>query len=315
MRKFIGCDVLAVLNEIMRHNTEHWQEDFNIDKEILTEAAEENDRTDKRFLWMSRNCGTHCLKEKDVYLRGTSQHNCWRYYNEETKDKVIAYAVEIGGLKDGKLIGDLYELDYSANAENVRCFAVPIENVKLYCSDGSQVLLPYKDGWHSQAEEYTYEKSEFIPEKINDYNAALAVARSDRLTARNYANWNIDKLKMEYGEHSEDAFSIYQLISDEHRFQSYATMQGYGYEPTVDEYEMVYTDELNSASLNDIYTQFNIDHPKDYVGYSLSVSDVIVLIQNGSRKAYFVDSVGFKELPDFFSGSGGMQMQKDEMEM
>ena len=64
MRKFIGCDVLAVLNEIMRHHTESYREDFITDKEILTEAAEENDKFDKRFLWMSRRERIVCPKKK-----------------------------------------------------------------------------------------------------------------------------------------------------------------------------------------------------------------------------------------------------------
>lgn len=131
MRKFLGCDVLAVLNEIMRHNTESYQEDFNIDKEILTEAAEENDKFDRRFLWMSRPCGTHCLKEKEIFLKDTDANTTWRYYNEQSEDKIIAYAVEIDGFKDGVLKGDLYELDYHESTNYVRRNAVPVVSVKL----------------------------------------------------------------------------------------------------------------------------------------------------------------------------------------
>ena len=47
------------------------------------------------------------------------------------------------------------------------------------------------------------------------------------------------------------------------------------------------------ASLEDIYTCFNIDHPKAFKGHSLSVSDVVVLHQDGQDAAHFVDSVGF----------------------
>lgn len=313
MRKFLGCDVLAVLNEIMRHHTENYQEDFNIDKEILTEAAEENDKFDRRFLWMSRPHGTHCLKEKEVYLKDTSANKTWRYYAEQTRDKILAYAVEIDGLKDGVLKGDIYELDYHESANNIGKLAVPVKSVKLTCEDGQELTVPYENDWRKKLDDVHYGKREFIPDNEYDYNAAFTIAGADRLTARNYANWDLEKLKMEYGE-GQSAFSIYQLKSDEFRFSSYVSMRNKGYEPVVDDYEMIYTDELNGASLNDIYERFNIDHPKDYVGYSLSVSDVIVLIKDGERTAYMVDSFGFKELPDFFSGSGGMQMQR-EMEM
>ena len=52
--------------------------------------------------------------------------------------------------------------------------------------------------------------------------------------------------------------------------------------------------------LEDIYTRFNIDHPKDFKGHSLSVSDVVVLHQNGQDTAHYVDSFGYKEVPEFF---------------
>lgn len=313
MRKFINCDVLAVLNEIMRHHTESYQEDFITDKEILTESAEENNKFDRRFLWMSRPCGSHCLKEKEIFLKDTDANTTWRYYDEQSDDKIIAYAVEIDGFKNGVLKGDLYELDYHESANYVRRNAVPVVSVHLTDEDGKEMTVPFENDWRTKLGDVHYGKREFIPENIYDHNAAFSLAKADRLSARNYANWDLEKLKAEYGE-GADAFSIYQLKSDEYRFEPYSRMRGKGYEPIVDDYEMIYTDALDGATLDDIYVRFNIDHPKDYVGYSLSVSDVIVLIKDGERTAYMVDSFGFKELPDFFSGAGGMQMQR-EMEM
>ena len=46
--------------------------------------------------------------------------------------------------------------------------------------------------------------------------------------------------------------------------------------------------------------KINIDHPKDFKGHSLSVSDVVVLHQNGQDTAHYVDSFGYKEVPEFF---------------
>ena len=57
MRKFENCDIFSVLGTIVAHNTKHYQTDFDIDKDILTEAAEENSVSDRRYLWMSRPCG------------------------------------------------------------------------------------------------------------------------------------------------------------------------------------------------------------------------------------------------------------------
>ena len=52
-------------------------------------------------------------------------------------------------------------------------------------------------------------------------------------------------------------------------------------------------------SLEDIYTKFNIDHPADFTGHSLSVSDVVVLHQDGENTSHYVDSVGYREIPEF----------------
>ena len=65
------------------------------------------------------------------------------------------------------------------------------------------------------------------------------------------------------------------------------------------------------TSLEDIYTRFNIDHPKDFKGHSLSVSDVVVLHQNGQDTAHYVDSVGFRQVPEFLQEQ--KQITPDEL--
>lgn len=69
-------------------------------------------------------------------------------------------------------------------------------------------------------------------------------------------------------------------------------------------YEAVYSGQLppnrNTAEkLDSLYTQFNIDHPQDFTGHSLSVSDIIVMKQNGVLSSHYVDSVGFTAVPTF----------------
>ena len=67
-------------------------------------------------------------------------------------------------------------------------------------------------------------------------------------------------------------------------------------------------------SLEDIYTKFNIDHPEDFTGHSLSVSDVVVLHQDGENTSHYVDSVGYREIPEFtkeLSVSAEISTEKD----
>lgn len=158
MRKFENCAVLAVLREIMSHNTKYYQTDFDLDEKILTEAAKEKDVWDRRYLWMSRPCGTHCLKEKDVFLYNTAENCAWTVY-ADTADEIIAYAVQLNGCEDGVLKGDLYELDYASHRAMAENSAVKIAQVKLHCGD-KDVVLDYSNDLRKQSKKYRYDRYE-----------------------------------------------------------------------------------------------------------------------------------------------------------
>ena len=101
-----------------------------------------------------------------------------------------------------------------------------------------------------------------------------------------------------------DTFSIYQLKRGDEtrdlRFEPYDRLQAAGL--TIDRvnYELVYTAPLTKdMTLGDIWERFNIDHPADFKGHSLSVSDIVVLHQNDEDTAHYVDSIGFQQVPEF----------------
>ena len=95
LQKFENVDVIASLEAIMKQNTAFYQSDFDIDKQILQKAAVSPIPEDKRLLWFSRPSGTCCFRERDVFLKDTRQHNTWRFYGEQTRDTILAYAVEL----------------------------------------------------------------------------------------------------------------------------------------------------------------------------------------------------------------------------
>ena len=102
----------------------------------------------------------------------------------------------------------------------------------------------------------------------------------------------------------KDTFRIYQLKRGEDtrelQFESYDRLKESGQTLNPDNYVKVYEAELSKGlSLEDIYTRFNIDHPKDFYGHSLSVSDVVVLHKDGKDTAHYVDRLGYKEAPEF----------------
>ena len=118
-------------------------------------------------------------------------------------------------------------------------------------------------------------------------------------------------------EQDKGTFSIYQLKHGDEtrdlRFEPYDRLQVTGNVVDKANYELIYSAELTpGTSLEDIYTRFNIDHPKDFKGHSLSVSDVVVLHQNGQDAAHYVDSFGYKNVPEFLQEQ--KQLTPDELE-
>ena len=109
-------------------------------------------------------------------------------------------------------------------------------------------------------------------------------------------------------ENPQDAFLIYQIRRggelDAYRFMNYDYLQSKGVTPERDGYDAIYTggfmDYGNArTNLDMIYQRFNVNHPADFKGHSLSVSDIVALKQNGVVSCHYVDSIGFRELPNF----------------
>ena len=99
----------------------------------------------------------------------------------------------------------------------------------------------------------------------------------------------------------DDTFTIYQLKDgNETRDIRFMPLDTLPTAPDAENYNNVYTAPLKQDdTLDKIYAQFNQDRPQDFKGHSLSVSDVIVINHNGKETAHYVDSAGFKELPNF----------------
>lgn len=115
---------------------------------------------------------------------------------------------------------------------------------------------------------------------------------------------------------STDKYGIYQLKPnlelDSLRFEGTESLKRMGITKDnfdaikPENYTLLYVGELSElqketqgATLEAIFEKFNLDHPEDFRGHSLSVSDIVVLHQNGQNTAHFVDSFGYTEIPDF----------------
>lgn len=142
--RFEGIDILDALGQIMELHTQHFKQDFDLDKELIPKLAVSVDPEDKRLLWMSRPCGTYTLRERETYLDGSYENSVWKYYYEQSKYPVLAYALSIKGIQDGKVMGNIYPLDYPAHVEQVKLLTCPIEKVTVTFEDGAVVTLPYQ---------------------------------------------------------------------------------------------------------------------------------------------------------------------------
>ena len=103
----------------------------------------------------------------------------------------------------------------------------------------------------------------------------------------------------------EDAYGIYQInrkgAGRDYAFLSFDSLRSKGKVPERTEYQLVYSDILGVDENRDsLFTKFNIAHPDDFTGHSLSVSDIILIKRNGKVNVSYVDMIGFVPLPDFY---------------
>ena len=120
-------------------------------------------------------------------------------------------------------------------------------------------------------------------------------------------------------EPDRDSFSIYQLKRGDEtrdlRFEPYDRLTATGHAVDPANYDLIYSAPLApGTSLEAIFTRFNIDHPKDFKGHSLSVSDVVVLHQNGQDTAHYVDSNGYRQTPEFLQPQNYLKHVEDIVE-
>lgn len=137
-------DILAFLGRVVQENTEHYRSDFVYDTATLTKAIWEPRIEDRIFYWMSRPAGTWCLKEREVFLRGTSAHSIWTHY-AETPERIRAYCVTVTGQENGHITGEIIPLDYPAQVRRVQAHALPTARIIIQYESGHTVTMPFPE--------------------------------------------------------------------------------------------------------------------------------------------------------------------------
>ena len=178
------------------------------------------------------------------------------------------------------------------------------------------VYLLYGDNTEAMAFEQT---------EILNHDGIFGIDRADwEAVKEQFPVVTENRWQKAFQQNPADSYCIYQLRRDpelaELRFMNSQYLREHGLEPAFDHYEAVYSGALPSdgsteARLDDLYMKFNTAHPQDFTGHSLSVSDIVVLRQQGAVSSHYVDSVGFVQLsaflPDNYLKNAEMSMEDD----
>ena len=203
-------------------------------------------------------------------------------------------------------------LDKDRNTKEVEAESVAYTVCQHFGIDTSDYSFGYIAGWSSDRDMKELKSSldtirKTASELITGIEDRLAELQKDRAVEQEQKQ-ELEESPANREEQllfgSEDRFGIYQLKDTEGardiHFMGMDYLESKGIAVTKENYDLLYTAPLEEGtSLEDIYTRFNIDRPADFRGHSLSVSDVVVLHHNGENTSHYVDSFGYREVPEF----------------
>lgn len=247
------------------------------------------------------------------------------YAQQDVGLTIIDAQAEIDALPDPMIgLSEMREYGYAWNE------MLPLTQEKaleLFDHDLPVYLL------HNDGSESTVEDRKQITEHEGIFGIEKGDWENERKLRSMLAELSDNEINKEaqllYG--SSDKYGIYQLKHnpelDQLRFEGTESLKRMGITKDnfdaikPENYELIYVGDLSELqeqtqgeTLEAIYEKFNIDHPEDYRGHSLSVSDIVVLHQNGENSAHFVDSFGLTELPDFMQTLEGVKEQEAEID-
>ena len=197
------------------------------------------------------------------------------------------------------------------------------EKKQLLESEQKQKLIPAMEaaGYHFDELESTDGNLRFLPDGTHEIGGVMisdswndvkewleGVVLEDPDTAERVERVmhpeRYEKSSEELMFAGEERYALYQLNTESkdvpYEFMGMDFVKDHGMEVTAADYKCVYSGIMqDSVSLDELYSIFNQNHPVDFKGHSMSVSDVVIVNRDGDIKAFYVDSFGFENLPDF----------------
>lgn len=176
-----NVDIISVLTDIVNENTEYYKSDFEHNKRWLKEAAHKENPEDKIFYWLSYSYGTHLLGEREVFIKDTPENINFLHWYAEREPTIKAYAVVVKDEADGKIIGNVYDLNYPELCEYIKKNAAVADNKIMYYENGSvEVAANNYDNLTGHAEYGRYVGYELIPNDPEHLKEMLNKVRAER---------------------------------------------------------------------------------------------------------------------------------------
>lgn len=143
MRKKTDVDILAELSKLVDAHVQHYKEDFEYDRRAITQAAKAELPEDRTLIWFCRDCGTHCFRESQAFVRDTREHTTLRFYAEQSGEDITARIVVPKSVKGKKVMGDVYEVNFRDLAYKVSQDSIDPAMTRMTFADGFETEVPF----------------------------------------------------------------------------------------------------------------------------------------------------------------------------
>lgn len=143
MRKKMDVDIYEELSKLVDTHVKHYKEDFDLDQRLIMQAAKSELPEDRTLIWFCRECGTHCIRESQVFVRDTREHTTLRFYAEQSGEDITARIIVPKSVKGKKVMGDVYEVNFRDLAFKVAQDSISPAMTRMAFADGFEQEVPF----------------------------------------------------------------------------------------------------------------------------------------------------------------------------
>lgn len=143
MKKQTDIDIIAELSKLVDAHVHHYKEDFEMDRRLIAQAAKATLPEDKTLIWFCRDCGTHCLRESQAFIRDSREHTTLRFYAEQSGEDITARVVVPKRIKGDKVFGDVFDVSFQSLAYKIANDSIAPMMTHMTFEDGHQQEVPF----------------------------------------------------------------------------------------------------------------------------------------------------------------------------